>query len=123
MNKTTIKKFKFLSRLIKEWNLGLLVILGSTNLWVMTLMSPVNTLTNLPSMILMPASANEIQGKVEKILKGSLDSILSPLLSVKIQIMSGKVCLRCKSKTLLGIVNKLLKTKSLLTSPSNVLPD
>jgi len=58
--------------------------------------------------------------KVEKILKGSLDSIPSP--SVKIQIMGGKVGLRCKDKTLLGIVNKLLKTKSLLTSPSNVLP-
>ena len=59
--------------------------------------------------------------KVEKILK---DSIPSPSLSVKIQIqiMGGKVCLRCKGKTLLGVVNKLLKTKSLLTSPSNVLP-
>ena len=51
--------------------------------------------------------------KVEKILKGSLHSTLSP--SVKIQIMGGKVCLRYK-----GIVNKLLKTKSLLTTPSNV---
>ena len=61
-------------------------------------------------------------GKVEKILKGSLDSIPSPLPSVKIQIMGGKVCLRCNGKTLLGIVNKLLKTKSLLTSPNNVLP-
>ena len=60
--------------------------------------------------------------KVEKILKGSLDSISSPSPSVKIQIMGGKVCLRCKGKTLLGVVNKLLKTKSLLTSPSNVLP-
>ena len=58
--------------------------------------------------------------KVEKILKGSLDSIPSPLSSVKIQIMGGKVC--SKGKTLLGIVNKLLKAKSLLTSPSNVLP-
>ena len=47
--------------------------------------------------------------KVEKILKGSLDSIPSP--SVKIQIMGGKVCLRSKGKTLLGIVNKLLKKK------------
>ena len=55
--------------------------------------------------------------KVEKILKGSLDSIPSPSPSVKIQI----ICLRCKGKTLLGIVNKLLKTKSLLTSPSIVL--
>ena len=44
------------------------------------------------------------------------------LLTVKIQIMGGKVCLRCKGKTLLGDVNKLLKTKSLFTTPSNVLP-
>jgi hypothetical protein len=58
--------------------------------------------------------------KVEKILKGSLDSIPSP--SVKSQIMGKKVCLSCKGETLLGDVNKLLKTKSLLTSPSNVLP-
>ena len=60
--------------------------------------------------------------KVENILKGSLDLIPSPSPEVKIQIMSGKVCLRCKGKTLQGIVNKLLKTKRLLTSPSNVLP-
>ena len=60
--------------------------------------------------------------KVENILKGSLDLIPSPSPSVKIQIMGGKVCLSCKSKTLLGLANKLLKTKSLLTSPSNVLP-
>ena len=57
--------------------------------------------------------------KVEKILKGSLDLIPSP--SVKIQIIIREVHLRCKGKTLLGVVNKLLKTKSLLTSPSNVL--
>ena len=62
------------------------------------------------------------KGKVEKILKGSLDSIQPPSPSVKIQIMVGKVCLRCKGKTLLVVVNKLLETKSLLTSPSNVLP-
>ena len=60
--------------------------------------------------------------KVEKILKGSLDLIPSPSLLVKIQIMGGKVSLRCKDKTLLGVVNKLMKTKSLLTLPSNVLP-
>ena len=60
--------------------------------------------------------------KVEKILKGSLDSIPSPSPSVKIQIMGGKVCFRCKGKTLLGVVNKHLKTKSLLTTPTNVLP-
>jgi hypothetical protein len=58
--------------------------------------------------------------KVEKILKGSLESIPSP--SVKIQIIGGKVCLRSKGKTLLGIVIKLLNTKSLFTSLSNVLP-
>ena len=49
--------------------------------------------------------------KVEKVLKGSLDLISSPSPSVKIQIMGGKVCLRCKGKTLLGVVNKLLKAK------------
>ena len=57
-----------------------------------------------------------------KILKGSLDLIPSPSHSVKIQIMGRKVCLRCKGKTLLGVVNKLLKTKSLLTSPTNIFP-
>ena len=60
--------------------------------------------------------------KVENILKGSLDLIPSPSPSVKIQIMGGKVCLRCKSKTLLGDVNKLFVFKSLLTTPRNVLP-
>ena len=60
--------------------------------------------------------------KVEKILKGSLDSILSPSPSVKIQIMGKKTSLRCKGETLLGVVNKLLKTKSLLSLSSNVLP-
>ena len=33
--------------------------------------------------------------KVERILKGSLDSIPSPSSSAKIQIMGGKVCLSC----------------------------
>jgi hypothetical protein len=47
--------------------------------------------------------------KVEKILKGSLDLIPSP--SVKIQIMGGKVCLRCKDKTLLGVANKPFENK------------
>ena len=47
--------------------------------------------------------------KVEKILKGSLDLIPSP--SMKIQTMGMKVCLMCKGKTLLGLVNKHLKTK------------
>ena len=44
--------------------------------------------------------------KVEKILKGSLYLIPSPSPSVKIQVMEGKVCLRCEGKTLLGIVNQ-----------------
>ena len=43
----------------------------------------------------------DISFKVEKILKGSLDSILSPSPSVKIQIMDVKF----KGKTLLGIVD------------------
>ena len=60
--------------------------------------------------------------KVENILKGTTVSISSPSPPVKIQIMGGKVCLRCKGKTLLGIVNKLLKTKSLLASPTKILP-
>ena len=60
--------------------------------------------------------------KVEKILKGSLDLVSSPSPSVKIQIMCGKVCLKCKGKTLLGVVNLLFVFKCLLTSPSNVLP-
>ena len=48
----------------------------------------------------------EEEDKVENILKGSLDSIPSLLPSVKIRIMGGKVCFRCKGKTLLGIANK-----------------
>ena len=60
--------------------------------------------------------------KVEKILKGSWDWIPSPSPSVKIQIMDGKICFRCKGKTLLGDVNKLCILKSLLTTSSNVLP-
>ena len=56
--------------------------------------------------------------KVEKILKGSLDSIPSHSLSLKIQIMGRKFAW---GKTLFGVVNKLLKRKSWLTSHSNVL--
>ena len=55
--------------------------------------------------------------KVEKILKRSLDSIPSPSPLAKIQIMGEKVCLRCKGKALLGIVNKLLKTKCFALLP------
>ena len=62
------------------------------------------------------------ESKVERTLKGSLILILSPSPSVKIQIIAGKVCLRCKGKTLLGDINKLFVFKSLLTTPSNVLP-
>ena len=59
--------------------------------------------------------------KVQNISKCYLDSILSPTPSVKIQIMGRRVCLRCRGKTLLGVVNKLLKTKSLLTSPNDII--
>ena len=48
-----------------------------------------------------------------------MDKIPSPSPSVKIQIMGWKICLRCKGKALMGIVDKLLKTKSLLTSPGS----
>ena len=58
--------------------------------------------------------------KVEKIIKGSMDSIASPSYSVK--MMGGKVCLMCKGKTLLGVVSNLLETKGLLKSPRNVSP-
>ena len=75
-----------------------------------------------PACIVVPSLISQNYFKIEKLLKGSLDLIPSPSPSVNIQIMGGKVCLRCKGKTLLGVVNKLLKTKSLLTSPSNVLP-
>ena len=60
--------------------------------------------------------------KVEKVLKGSLDSIITfTFRELKIQIMGGKVCLRCKVKTLLGDVNKLFFIKSLMIMPSNIL--
>ena len=48
-------------------------------------------------------------GIVEKILKGSLDLIPSP--SVKIQIMDGKVCLRCKGKTMTVTRSKIENQK------------
>ena len=62
-----------------------------------------------------------IHVKVEKIQEDSLDSIPSPSPSVKIQNMGGKVCLRCKGKTLLGVVNKFLKTKPQANFPSHIL--
>ena len=37
---------------------------------------------------------------IEKILKGCLDSIPSPSPSMKVQIIGGKVCLRCKGPLL-----------------------
>ena len=42
--------------------------------------------------------------------------IPSPSTLVKIQTMGGKVCLRCKGKTLLGVVDKLLKTILTITA-------
>jgi hypothetical protein len=58
--------------------------------------------------------------EIGKILKGSMDLIPSPSRSERIQAMGGKVCLRCKDKTLLGTVNKLFVFKSLLTMPSKL---
>ena len=52
--------------------------------------------------------------KVEKILKGNLDSITFS--------ENSNYGLESLWEVLLGVVNKLFKTKSLLTSPSNVLP-
>ena len=49
-----------------------------------------------------------------------MDLIPSPSPSMKIHNMGGKVCLRCKGKTLLGIVNKHFIFKSLMTKPSNI---
>ena len=52
-----------------------------------------------------PGPAGDL-GKVEKILKGSINLFPSPLPSFKIQIMGGKVCLRHKDKTLLIIFSE-----------------
>ena len=49
--------------------------------------------------------------KVEKISKGSLDSISLPSPSVKIQIMGGKVCLRCKGKHCWALTTNFLYSK------------
>ena len=51
--------------------------------------------------------------RVENILKDSLDSIPSPSPLVKVQVMGVKICLRCKGKTLLGVVNKLITSSKL----------
>ena len=53
----------------------------------------------------------QLLAKVENFLNVSLDLISSPSLSAKVQIMGWKVSLRCKGKTLLGVVNNLLNTK------------
>ena len=66
-------------------------------------------------------SSGENIFKLEKIKEDSLVLIPSP--SVKIQIMGGKIDLRCKSETLLDVVNKLFTLVSLLTKPKNVLPE
>ena len=65
----------------------------------------IGPLLDFPGWGIKPTFSDHIV-KVESILKGSLDSIPSPSPSVKIQIRGGKVCLRCKGKTLLGVVNK-----------------
>ena len=84
--------------------------------------SPVSAQPILSQKVLQSELKIAATFRVENILKNSLDSIPSPSTSVKIQIKGRKFCLWCKGKTLLGLVNKLLKTKILLTSPRNVLP-
>ena len=78
-----------------------------------------NGLATLPTASLVCSIS--LVSKVKNILKGSMDSIPLPSPSVKIQIIGGKVCLRCKGKTLLSVVNKLFVFKSLLTMHINVL--
>ena len=51
---------------------------------------------SIPVIVFEPAKNEKNSGKVENILKGSLNLISSPSPSVEIQIMGGKVCLRCK---------------------------
>ena len=70
---------------------------------------------------ILPKPAKKKTNVTVQPLKGRPDPIPSPSSYVTIQIVDGKVCLSCKGKTLLGIVNKFLKTKKLSTSPSNVL--
>ena len=63
--------------------------------------------------------AGKFLSKVENILKVSRDSIPSPSPSVEIQIMGGKICLRCNSKTLLGVVNNVLPQVNFPTNNLN----
>ena len=49
--------------------------------------------------------------KIENISKGSLDSIPSPSTSVKLQILCGKVCLRCKGKNIAGHCQQTCENK------------
>ena len=55
--------------------------------------------------------------KVEKILKGSQDSIPSPSHSMKIQIMCGKVCLRCKRQNIARSCQQIFENKKFFDNP------
>ena len=77
--------------------------------WVKVLNGVVFTLLRSYNCRIFKIHQNSV--KVEHILKGSLDSIPSPSSLMKIQIMNGKVWLRCKGKTLLGIANNFLYSK------------
>ena len=66
-----------------------------------------NFLSNVFLLWVRSKTMTDRKYRVENIFKGSLNSIISPSSSVKIQIMCGKVYLRCKGKKLLGIFNKL----------------
>ena len=58
------------------------------------LLNPMDQVHQTDGQVCIEFGAVDPLFKVEKVLKGSLDSIPSPSLSVKIQIMSWKVCLR-----------------------------
>ena len=70
----------------------------------------------------MQVKFSKVPNKVEKIIKGSLDSIPSPSPLVKIQIMGGKVYLMSERQNITACCQHFLKTKMMLSSPSNVLP-
>ena len=94
-----------LSRGVPDIRLG---IVGSLSSGKSALVHRYLTGTSFASPILskMPFSET-IYFNEEKILKGSLDLIPSPSPSVETQIMGGKICLRCKGKTLLTILPKV----------------
>ena len=76
-----------------------------------------NDVNNISWLLALPSHSYvltwfRLVGKVENILKGSLDSIPSPSPSVKIQIMGRKFWVRCKGKSLQNITQQWFALKS-----------